>query len=107
LDTQFKKKEIAENRSKESAENLSPRGISSMQGNEMTAPQTDSGKVDAGRIPAEATPKVDTTTPPEFQPTPMVADNLEKGTADRVETGAEKKRDSIPAYGQGGPERGG
>jgi hypothetical protein len=102
VDTQFEKKEIAESTPKESTENLSPRGISSIQGLEAIVPQPDMGKV-----PADTPPKMDTMTPPEFQPTPIVGENLEKGMADGVETGAEKKRDFIPAYGQGGPERGG
>lgn len=112
METTPDNKEVVEITPKGTTENLSPQGISSMQGVEATVPQPDAGKAEAGKAEAgkaaaETPVKPDTTTPPEFQPTPMLGENQEKGTADGVETGAEKKRDYIPAYGSGGPERGG
>jgi hypothetical protein len=107
MDTKFEKKEIIETTPKESTENLSTRGISSIQGVETNNPQPDTGKTEAGKVPAETPPKVNTKTTPDSQPTPMIGENLEKGTADRIETGHEKERDFVPAYQHGGPERGG
>jgi len=78
-----------------------------MQGVEATALQPDAGKAEAGKIPAEAPSKGIPRLRRNFNPRPWWVNNLEKGTADGVETGAEKKRDFIPAYGQGGSERGG